>query len=191
MSSTLQKLDDLEVKVTSLTGSAELAASKFGGIENYLQMLAQRTMAAEEAVTSLGKVMSALVSELNDAKLVNQKAILTRIRLADEAGEKERIKYMEQVNAIKESSEATSNSILIVSQTVTSKDGLTETVSDYRTIELSAPQNGDEIAKEFVGKKVGDVVEYKGEAEGGTLYTKIDKIYEFVQVSKEGEPAQA
>ena len=173
-------------KVNDLVGSTN---TNFGNVNEFLQLTVQRLMTLESTLTSLSKVFSALVSELSDSGTVNHEAVLNRIKLADEGQERQRVEYLESAGAIKTATTVNAESLVVVSQVFTSTEGASKTVSDFGAFEMSSSNNGQDVAEQFTGKTVGEIV--ATEVEGGLLQTKIEKIFDFVQLTKEGETTTA
>ena len=186
---------------------------------NYIQMLIQRSMALEQTVTSLAKTLTAITEEL-ELQLNRQSrtnltsdgsgimtevttaaydfgsTVLLRIRQREENSERQRIEQMLSLKVITDSDVIGESSIVILSQTYTKLSGETETVADYRVIEVPSQLTDAAVKQLFLGKKVGETIadvskNEKGESEG-TLSSTVLKIYDLVpQVTKEGEALAA
>jgi hypothetical protein len=142
-------------------------------------MVITRLMGLEQSYASLSKTLAAIISELSDSKVLNQNAVMVRLRKSDEAADKARIEQLIELKMISPSEEVSQDSLIVVSQEFNLKSGETDLVAEYRSFELSSPMVEEEVKKSYIGKKIGEVVELS--LEEGTLKTKILETYNYVQ----------
>jgi hypothetical protein len=175
--------------VEGLIHGVNKKTSDLAGMDN---MLVTRLMGLEQSYASLSKTLGAIVSELSDSKILNQESVMARLRKGEEAADKERTEQMVQLKVLQEAPEILPDSLIVVAQTYTDKEGKVDLIAEYRSMELSSPMIDEETRKNYVGKKANDVVELN--LEDGVLKTTILQVYSYVQKFAEGQaeqPAQA
>jgi hypothetical protein len=163
--------------------------SDLGQMDNVMMT---RIMGMEQSFASMSKMFSAVVSELSDNKLLDQKSVLTRCRKSDEANDQERVQQMLQLKVIESADKVEigeKGSLIVISQTFTHKTGEVETVADYRALDLVNPELDPKIKESYADKSAGDVVELN--LQDGVLQTTIKQIFKYVEVYAQGEAEQA
>lgn len=188
----VQEVTSIRADIATLTKAiqnvVEGVQKRTGDLSQMDNMMMTRIMGMEQSFASLSKMFSAVVSELSDAKVLNQGAVLERIRKADETQEKQRVEEMLQLKVIEKSDKTEvgpKGSLIVLSQNFTDKEGKVDIVAEYRALELSRPEIDEKTKADYAGKSVGDVVELN--LEEGVLRTTILEIYKYVEVYAQGE----
>jgi hypothetical protein len=175
--------------LTNIHDAVQKRTSDLGQMDN---MIVTRLMGMEQSFASISKMFSAVVSELSDSKALNQRSVMERCRKNDEAAEKERVEQMIQLKVIEPTDKTEvgpKGSLMVLSQTFTSKEGLVDIVAEYRALELANPQIDEQSKVDYNGKSVGDVVELN--LEDGVLKTTILQIYKYVEIYSQSEGEKA
>ncbi len=176
--------DDVKQINQACRNLIDVINKRTGDLANMDNIVITRQMALEQSLASLSKTCAAMVSELSDTKVLNQEAVMERIRKSEEDSDKKRIEQMEKQKIITPAEAAKADSMLIIAQTFTAKDGKVDLVSEFRSSDLSNPELDEETRKNYVGKRSGDVVELN--LDDGVLKTTILQVYDYVQAV--GEP---
>jgi len=155
---------------------------------DFSQLTVNRALAIEQSLTSLAKTTAALVAELADTKVINQSAIMTRIRKIDEENERIRTKEMLKADSIKAADAVTATSYVIASQDVTPDGKEKELIREYMALELTSQELPKEIKDILIGKKVGETAEIHDPQGKETLHFKVLEIYELVTRKSPGSP---
>lgn len=144
-------------------------------------LVVQRIMAIEQTIASLGKMLTATLSELADNHELNYNNVSARVRKYDESQEQERVRQLVQFGSIQAVEEVSDKSLIVVSQKFNAKEtGEETTVAEYRVYEVNSPLNSKEEVSKYVGKRSGDSVTV--ELEDGTLTTTILEVYSQTEV---------
>lgn len=144
-----------------------------------------RQMALEQSLASLSKTAAAMVAELSETKVLDQEAVMTRMRKSDEEADKSRVAKMIEQKVLKEADEITADSFIVVSQQFTFKDGKVDIVADFRSYDMTNPEIDEETKKSYVGKRKSDVIELN--LDDGVLRTTVLQVYDYVQVYAESK----
>jgi hypothetical protein len=185
MSNVTLDIQQLTRAIQTMTDVINKRTSELAQMDN---MLITRQMGLEQSVASFSKTLAAIASELSDTNLLDQTSVVTRIRKSDERSDQERVAQMEKMGVIRLTDKSTSESLLVVSQTFTKTDGQPETVSEFRSVDLSSEVTPDAMPQ-YVGKSPGDVLELK--LEDGVLQTTVLQVYDFVKVQAVAEEVKA
>ena len=213
MSSTLERLESTEKSTAQVQAQAALLAQGVSKLEasvaqqesntmQYLQFVMQKVMAMEQSLTSLAKMSYALTDELVASATVSNKSIMTRIRRQDEEGERKRVADLVTANTLKVEESVGEASTLAYSQDffraevkTTSEAGeetvtpsSTETIAEFRILELASQNLSADIKAKFLGKKAGETVELPN-GNNKSLFT-ILAVYGLVTGEKQGEEPQ-
>lgn len=152
-------------------------------------MVITRQMALEQSLASLSKTCAAMVAELSETKTLDQNAVMVRMRKSDEDMDKKRVERMIEQKVLAEGTAITKESLIVVSQIFTAKDGTVDVVADFRSIDMSSPEIDDETRENYIGKVTSDEVELN--LEDGVLKTTILQVYSYVQVYAESKGEDA
>lgn len=182
--------DDVKQINQGVRNLIDVINKRTGDLAQVDNVIVTRQMALEQSLASLSKTCAALVAEMVETKVLNQDNVMVRIRKSDEDSDKKRIEKMVEQKVLVVSDEVKEDSMLIVAQTFTPKDGgPVDVVSEYRSSDLSSPEIAEETRKNYVGKRSGDVVELN--LEEGVLKTTVLQIYDYVQVYAESKGEDA
>ena len=178
-------ISSLSKAINDVVNTINKRTSDLGQMDN---MIITRLMGLEQSYASITKTIAATISELTNSKVLNQAAVMNRLRLSDESSEKERVSQLLQMKVIQEVDESAPNSLLVVSQVFKfnqPSDEPDDLVADYRTVDLSSSELTEETRLNYVNKKIGDVVSL--DCGDGILYTTIITIYNHVKAQVQGE----
>jgi hypothetical protein len=150
-----------------------------------------RCMGLESSFASLSKMFAAVVTELSETKVLNQKNVMTNLRKSQEENDRGQVEGMLKLKIIEESPVIESESMVIVSQTFTPKDEskTPEIISEYRVLNFANPELEKDTKQNYLGKAANDVVNLN--LDDGVLSTTIVQVYSYVKIyaKGEGEPA--
>lgn len=180
-----QDIDTLSKGIQNVVNGVSKRTADLSMMDN---MIITRLMGLEQSSAALSKTIACVVSELSDTKVLDQVAVMTRMRKSDEEAEKSRVQQLLSLKVVKESEETVKDSMIVVAQNFTDKDGKTDVIAEYRTYELSSPELSEEERQKYVGRRVGDVVELN--LEDGVLKTTILQVYDYVQQYAEAKAEQ-
>lgn len=144
-------------------------------------LLAGKLSGLEQAVASLGKTLVALSEELTSTKVLDSKAVLTRLRDVEDNNSKIRVDSMLAAGYLEEANTVEEDSLVVVSHTVTQADGTVYTTSNFTVVSMlsgAADQHFKELA---LGKSTGDV--FKGE-EDESGYEEYKLVHVFKLANK-------
>jgi len=150
-----------------------------------------RCMGLESSFASLSKMFAAVVTELSDSKVLDQKKVMVNLRKSQEDNDRQQVEGMIKLKVIEESQSIDNESMVIVSQIFTPADTTKEPdiISEYRVLNFANPELEKDNKQNYLGKAANDVVDLN--LPDGVLSTTIVKVYSYVKIySKgEGEPA--
>lgn len=179
-------LEQINQAVKNIVDAVNKRTSDLSKIDN---VLVTRQMALEQSIASLSKTAAALVAELTETKLLNQENVMTRLRKSDERADQDRVEAMIKQGVLKEGDKITKESLVVVSQVFTAKDGTKDTVSEFRSVDMSSPEIEEKIRETYIGKGKSEVVELN--LDDGALSTTILQVYDYVQVLAQGSETGA
>jgi len=191
---TMERIDRMEQDVNQLK-------MLFMQAQQANEFLMQKATAVEQSYASLAKTVTALVAELVDKNVVDDHAVMSRIRDIDEKAERERVQAMLKEKIIKTSEEIGENSLVAIKQAVvetdTEKGTREKLVANYRLIEMGAQFSIPEVKERLKGLRVGNTIEVNREEKDGVvsiLNATVLEIYDIAQgerVEGEGSPAES
>lgn len=150
-----------------------------------------RCMGLESSFASLSKMFAAVVTELSESKVLDQKKVMVSLRKSQEDNDREQIEGMIKLKVIEDSPAIDAESVVIVAQTFTPKDESkpAEIISEYRVLNFANPELEKDTKQNYLGKAANDVVNLN--LEDGVLSTTIVQVYSYVKIyaKGEGEPA--
>jgi len=178
----LERLESLE---------AELGTTKerIGQFEQSFSFLAQRLMSMEQTIASVAKTMAALITELEEAKVITDKGVMSKIRKMDDEASQGRVTELVKANIIKSTETVDATSLVVVTQHILELNGNLEEISGYRIVEMPGQNTPEEVRQDFLGKKIGDKVEMPSGSTDRTVIVTVKEIYNVVEGERQGEAA--
>jgi hypothetical protein len=178
----------LEGKMASLQSSAQDLESKnqaldkklttvITNVQNALKSLAEQNLALEQSVISLGKLITAFTKVLVDKSLIEDKQVMVELRLLDEKNEKDKIESLRASGLLEQSDTVSDDSLVVLKQEIELESGK-DTVSDYRTVQVSDLPKEDDARSKIVGLKVGGSFEREFANKEKNHFTVLE-IYSF------------
>jgi hypothetical protein len=156
----------------------------------FLQFLMQKQTGLERNLTTVSKMLTALVSELTEKALVSDASLLGRVRRLDEENERSRVEQMLAAGTIKEIESVEPSSLITVKQDEVLADGTAQAISEFQVLEVGAEGFPEGIRNALLGKKKGESAEV--EFQGGKIKVTMISVYGMVTGERQGEaPAQS
>jgi hypothetical protein len=171
MATTLERLETLEANLTELTKKL----SGFEGMLNRVFVTAYQThQGHQELVQTIEYLqdLSASIAEAAEVKVDDIRKSLNEVRASKE---RKKVEILVSQNILTETSEATPESVVAVSETFILNDGTQVQESPFKTIELTSANITEELRTSVVGKRVGDT--FSVTYDDGTLTCTIQNIY--------------
>ena len=190
--STPKVLSSIE-RIESLEHNLDVVKKMVASADGMAQHAVQTSMAIEQTIMSLAKTVSAVVTELQENKIIDSSAVMRRIRKSDEASDRERVKAMVDQKVIKATDVVTSGSLVVIKQgalEISSQGSRSVDITDYRTIEMPSTLVNDDTRKILLDKKVGETVEVKRDVTEGittVLTATILEVYELMEGDRGAE----
>jgi hypothetical protein len=179
-----QRLSDDVKQITKACENLITVINKrTGDLAQVDNIIITRQMALEQSLASLSKTAAAMVAELSETKVLNQEAVMLRMRKSDEELDKQRVEKMIEQKVLKEAETITNDSFIVVSQEFTYADGKVDVVAEFRSYDMTNPELDEDTKKNYVGKRKNDTVELN--LEDGVLRTTVLQVYDYVQVYAE------
>ena len=178
-----QDIQQLSDAIKNVVNTVTKRTKDLGDMDN---MIITRMMGLEQSYSSIAKTLTAVVSELSDSKVLDQSAVMTRIRKGEENLDKQRIANMLQMKIIQPIEVVAKDSLIVISQVFIAEDGSKDTICDYASYELSNTDLKESDRANYINKSSGAEflipVAATENNVAGNLRTTIQCIYEFVQV---------
>ena len=180
-------------RIESLEHNLDLIKKQLVSTDGMAQHAVQTSMAIEQTIMSLAKTVSAVVTELQENKIIDSSAVMRRIRKSDEASDRERVNAMVEQKVIKVTDVVTAASLVVVKQgalEISPQGSRSVDITDYRTIEMPSNMVNDDTRKILLDKKVGETVEVKRDVSEGittVLTVTILEVYELAEGDRGGE----
>lgn len=178
-----QDIQQLSDAIKNVVNTVTKRTKDLGDMDN---MIITRMMGLEQSYSSIAKTLTAVVSELSDSKVLDQSAVMTRIRKGEENLDKQRIANMLQMKIIQPIEVVAKDSLIVISQVFIAEDGSKDTICDYASYELSNTDLKESDRANYINKSPGAEflipVAATENNVAGNLRTTIQCIYEFVQV---------
>lgn len=182
--------DDVKQMNQGIRNLIDVINKRTGDLAQVDNIVITRQMSLEQSLASLSKTCAAMVQELSETKVLNQANVMERMRKSEEDADKTRIGKMIEQKVLIAAEQATAESMLVIAQSFTPKDGSpVDVVSDYRSSDLSSPEISEETRQTYIGKRAGESVELN--LEDGVLKTTVLQIYDYVKVYAESKGEDA
>jgi hypothetical protein len=167
----LERLEACEAALTSLKQIAQRDSTAF-------QYITQKLVLIEQSLAGVAKTLAAVTEELMEKGLVNNDAIMSRIRKIDDHQEQHRIESLKQGGVVVPGASVQPSSLVVLTQKLLAADGKVEVYSEYRTLEMPSVNPQESVYLNALGKKVGDQFTLEGQNSGDNMIFTIKEIYE-------------
>ena len=152
MSSTLERIENLEKQV-------EMLLNRSGSTDPMVQMVINKAVGIEQAVTSMGKMLSAITEELSSTGQLDSLAVMTRLRKADDENGRQNIKVLLKNDVIEEVEVIDEMAMVVIGQKIINTEtGETKVISEYNLIGMNHPMVNPVWKDSLLGKTKGETV---------------------------------
>lgn len=162
--------------------------NRTNSLNSNLGMLSGNLKVLEDTVSFYSQSLGALVVELVDSEVISPDAIRQRVQDSEDASVKDAVEQSIKIGALKEADQVGEDTLVVVSQVFVKSDGTEQKVSGYKAFESAGEALSKETKEAFLGKKVGETIEFT--EEGGVLKSTVLAVYNHVEVKKDGESQQ-
>jgi hypothetical protein len=176
--SVLNRVEKLEVALLQLKRE----------LDDRTSMLADKTVGLEQATASIGKTLAALSDELTSTKALDSKAVLNRLREAEDNNARRQINSMLSSGYLEQSNTVEQDSLVVVAHAISLPDGTSDTTSSFTIVSMLSGAADPKLKELLLGKNAGDV--FKGE-EDETGYEEFTIMHVFKLASKTVEATDA
>lgn len=151
--------------------------------------LANKLASLEQVVASMGKTLAALSDELTSTKVLDSKAVLTRLRDVEDNNARRHMDSLLANGYYEESTGAVEqDSLVVVSHTVVLPDDTKDVTSNFTIISMLSGAVDPKFKDLLLGKHTGDV--FKGEEnENGFEEFKVVHVFKLADKTVAAEDA--
>lgn len=177
--SVLKRVEKLEVALSQLESE----------LSDRTSFLANKLTGLEQAVASMGKTLAALSDELTSTKALDSKAVLTRLRDAEDNNARRQVDSLLTSGYLEESlGSVEHDSLVVVGHSLNLLDGTRDVTSNFTIISMLSGAADPKLKELLLGKNSGDV--FKGEEdENGYEEFKIVHVFKLASKTVAAEDA--
>lgn len=179
--STLERISRIEEAV----GGTKMAIQSINETSMYAM---EKSLSLEASLASVAKLLTALLKELTDIKVVTNDNVYNRMRAADEDADREKLANMKKSGMLEEKDTVGEMSLVVVGSTlVNTTTGDVKVLSNFMTLDLAVIPPGDVTKTSLVGQKADASIELGQTADGSKILYTVKEIYEIKAQQVAGE----